>query len=42
MLLANSPYPTTYVKEFNDYLTFYPKGQLAVQDVHYWTKDTLA
>ena len=40
-LLANSPYLASYVKEFNDYLAAYPKGQLAgASDILYWTKDT--
>ncbi len=40
-LLVNSPYLATYVKEFNDYLAAYPKGQLAgAEDILYWTKDT--
>ena len=40
-VLANSPYLATYVKEFNDYLAAYPKGQLAgAEDILYWTKDT--
>jgi hypothetical protein len=40
-LLANSPYLVTYVKEFNDHLAAYPKGQLAgTEDILYWTKDT--
>jgi hypothetical protein len=40
-LLVNSPYLATYVKPFNDYLTAYPKGQLAgAEDILYWTKDT--
>jgi hypothetical protein len=40
-LLANSPYLVDYVKEFNDYLTAYPKGKLAgAEDLIYWAKDT--
>ena len=40
-LLANSPYLVEYVKEFNDYLAAYPKGQLAgAEDVLFWAKDT--
>ena len=39
-LLAHSPYLVDYVKEFNDYLAAYPKGQLAnTEDILYWTKD---
>jgi hypothetical protein len=39
-LLAHSPYLVDYVKEFNDYLGAYPKGQLAnTEDILYWTKD---
>lgn len=40
-LLANSPYLVDYVKEFNDYLVAWPKGELAgAEDVLYWAKDT--
>ena len=40
-LLANSPYLVDYVKDFNDYLSAWPKGKLAgADDVLYWTKDT--
>jgi hypothetical protein len=40
-LLAHSPYLVDYVKEFNDYLQSYPKGNLAgAEDTLYWAKDT--
>jgi hypothetical protein len=39
-LHTHSPYMVEYVKEFNDYLVAYPRGELAdTENVFYWTHD---